>query len=108
MGGKEVKGNHFFFVKNYFVTDDTDRYPLQASVAQEVERLSTNGKIGGPIPDSSSPHVNVSLSKTLNPILLPLLRKWNMNVYECLVSDSDERAGTLRGSQCLQCMNMCE
>ena len=42
-------------------------------MAQEVERLSSNWKIGGSSPGSSSPHVDVSLGKTLNPKLLLLL-----------------------------------
>ena len=39
-------------------------------MAQEVERSSTDKKIGGLITDFSTPHVNVSLGKTINPKLL--------------------------------------
>ena len=37
------------------------------ALVQEVERQSTNWKIGGLISGSSSPHVDVSFGKTLNP-----------------------------------------
>ncbi len=45
-------------------------------------RLSTNQKIGGLIPGSSSPHVEVALGKLLNPKLLPKAVPLGMNVYE--------------------------
>ena len=75
------------------------------AVAQEVERSSTNWKIGGLIPGSSSPRVDVSLGKTLNPKLLPLLRQQCMNENEWLNSP---QVGTLHGSSYHQCMNMGE
>ncbi len=39
-------------------------------------------KIGGSIPGSSSPHVEVALGKLLNPKLLPKAVLLGMNVYE--------------------------
>ena len=45
----------------------------------EVERSSSNQKIGGSVPGSFGLHVKVSLGKTLNP---ELLRLWCVNVYE--------------------------
>ena len=57
-----------------------------AAVAQELEQSSSNWKIGGSTPGSSSPHVDVSLGKTLNPKLLPLLCQQCMNVNEWLNS----------------------
>ena len=53
-----------------------------SKLAKKLERLSSNWKIGGSIPGSSGPHVNVSLGKTLNPKLLPLLCQRCMNVNE--------------------------
>ncbi len=41
-----------------------------STIAQEEE--STNQKVGGSIPSSSSPHVKVSLGKILNSKLLPV------------------------------------
>ena len=55
-------------------------------VAQEVEWSSTKWKIGGLIPGSSSPYIDVSLGNILNPKVLPLLRQHCENVYEWLVS----------------------
>ena len=74
---------------------------------QELERSSSNWKIGGSIPDSSTPHVDVSLDKTHNPKLLPLLCQRCVDVNEWLDSP-DEQVGALRGSSCHQCMNVCE
>ena len=51
---------------------------------QEVERSSANRKISSLIPGSSNTHVDVSLGKI------------------------DEQVGTLCGSSCHQCMNVCE
>ena len=65
----------------------------EAAVAQEGERSPSNLPIGkvqvqlkGSIPGSSSPHVDVSLGKTLNPKLLQLLRQQCINVNEWLNS----------------------
>lgn len=46
---------------------------LVISVAHEVERLSTYQNCDGSIPGLGSLHVGVSLSKILNPKLLPML-----------------------------------
>ena len=45
-----------------------------AIVVQEVEELFRNRKVASSVPDSSSPSVKVSLSKTLNPQPLPMCR----------------------------------
>lgn len=62
-------------------------------------RLSTNQKIIGLIPSSSSPHVNVSLGTTLNPEFLlmavPLVCEW--------LAPSDGQVGTPCGNH--QCVN---
>ena len=76
----------------------------RAGCGQEVERSSSNWKIGGSIPGSSSPHVDVSLGKTLN---LPWLCQRCVNVNEWL-DPPDEQVGALRGCPCHQCMNVCE
>ena len=51
-----------------------------AAVAQEVEGSSTNQKISGLIPTSSSPHVDVFLGKILCPKLLLMAA---LTVCEC-------------------------
>ena len=71
------------------VTSDTF-IQYRGDCGSEVERSSTNRKIGGSIPGSSNPHVDVSLGKTLNPKLLPMAAP---SVYECvwMLAPSDEQ-----------------
>ena len=67
-------------------------------MAQEVERSSSNWKIGGSIPGSSSPHVHM--------LMCPWARHF-VNVNEWLDSP-DEQVAYLCGNPCHQCMNVCE
>lgn len=63
--------------------------------------LSTNRKIGGSVPGSSRPHVEVSSWKILNPENAP---KGCVNV--CRLLPPDEQAGTLCSSSCHNYVNV--
>ena len=60
-------------------------------MAQEVERLPSNPKIGRSLPGSSSLYVEVSLGKVLNLELLPMAVP---TVCECS-PPFDEQVGTV-------------